>query len=168
MIERRGNVVIERHQMKLCVENEKTPLIYITYKTRKKKTRTELVNDKIGFWINGGDRGGARYRGNLPVVFIRRDKMNDLDLLNLANLIFIESREAKTETELIRIVEDFTKNSDFKFRSPLRHTVKPTYRDEDYHLKFPEYNFVAIGKTTFAETVRKIRIDETQEKIKKQ
>lgn len=159
---------IRKRQLKLFVKGDKRPVIIITYKVRVKKgERNTLIKDDIGFWIDGSNKNGRRYKDTLPIVFVENKYLDDLDLLNCANLIYVESRKkATTETELKWICDRaMTLYTKYDWRQKRVEYLREPKRDEDYHLKFPDYNYTPIQKNTFTNTVRRLGIMELQETV---
>ena len=158
---------IRKRQLKLFVKGDKRPIIIITYKVRVKKgERNTLIKDNIAFWIDGSNKNGRRYKGTLPVVFVEIKYLDDLNLLSCANLIYIESRKANTETELKWICDRaMSLSAKYDWRQKRVEYLREPRQDEDYHLKFPDYNYTPIQKNTLTNTVRRLGIMELQETV---
>lgn len=96
----------------------------------------------------------VRHYGKSPVVFIEIDKMNDLEILNKANLIYTSIENISgllNETKLTNTIKIALNNADLKF-------TYENFHDELGFVKFrnPHKDFITFRKEMFVKATREV------------
>lgn len=89
-------------KLSLFLDSLGEPKILITYQINETK---KLVNDKVWIWVTND--GKKRYRGELPLIFIRKDLINDYETLycaNVLNNLIKEKIVIEKEPQLIKML----------------------------------------------------------------
>lgn len=154
---------IHRKSFKIFLDDEKTPKIIITYKIDDTwKVNPRLIRETMRFWIYGGNKKGERFSGKTPLVFVRKDCLEDLDVLNIANLIRIKLQDAGTEKDIEKAYREVKQsiNNSQGWKKPIVSNLKKSFgNDNDAYIKMPEYNFIVIKDTTFEDVSYKKHIE---------
>lgn len=145
----------------------KTPKIIITYYVN---TNTgELINEKVRFWKDiTQNKGGERYYGETPLVFVRKDLIENtvLSALDVANLLLYSIKDGGKvlrEKDLIKTYKRLAYNK--KWFNYDIDTFKSN--EVDVLVKRPHKDYVVFEKKTFEETVKKFQIEMTRKNQKK-
>lgn len=163
----------------------KEPKIIITYLVN---TNTgELINEKVRFWKDiTQNKGGERYYGETPLIFVRKDLIENtiLSVLDVANLLLYSiknidglyideitkdaplpelQRIAKTEKDIIRVYKRLA----FK-KKWLNYGIE-TFKsnDVDVLIKRPHKDYVVFEEKTFTEVATRFQIETTRKNQKK-
>lgn len=153
---------IKRKALRIFIDDEKRAQILISYKLdTRKENKPRLIRDKVSFWLESGNRNGGRFEGETPLVFVRKDLINDLEILDLANRLFIGLKDTKNERDIIRLYEIAKGNKDTIYE--IRDIMRGFGSDSDTHLKMPDYGYIAIKHNTFKETAKRKHIETINE-----
>lgn len=143
--------------------------ILISYKLNTTiANKPKLIRDELSFWIESGNRKGGRFQGETPLVFIRQDLKNDLEVLDFANKLFIglsKKDKVKNERDIIRLYERL-KGDKQTWKSFEIKNLKRGFGDDDTYLKMPDYGYTVIKHDTFSKTAKDIQIDYINKNIK--
>ena len=157
----------KRKVLRIYCSNNKRADILITYKLNTIITnKPKLVRERVSFWLETGNRKGGRFKGKTPLVFVRNDLLNNLDVLELANKLFIglsDENNIKNERDIERLYQDVVGKD--KNWSSVIWNLPRTLGDNDYKLKVPDYNYTVIKKDTYSKTAKKHHIKKVKEKI---
>lgn len=147
----------KRRVLRVYIDNDKRAKILISYKLNvENKNKPRLIKDKVSFWLESGNRRGGRFEGETPLVFVRKDHINDLDILDFANRLFIGLKECKNERDIIRLYELASGSKDTTYE--IKDLMRSFGSDSDTHLKMPDYGYIAIKHNTFKETTKDTHI----------
>lgn len=89
------------------------PTFLITFQVLKDDTSGEIIREKVHI-TNANSK--HRYYGKTPVVFVRREHEQDVDVLNLANRLKLSLdviQDVKYERELRNVIKNVL-NGDYK------------------------------------------------------
>lgn len=156
----------------------KEPKIIITYLVN---TNTdELVKEKVRFWKDiTVNKGGERYYGELPLIFVRKDLIENslLSMLDVANLLYFSLKkvdtlmfEEKYPHEMHRVVKqekDIIKAyKQIAFKKKWLNYDIETFRmhETDVLIRRPHKDYVIFEEKTFEETALRFQIEATKRK----
>ena len=152
------------------MDDRKRAKILISYKLNVEiETQPKIIRDKVAFWLESGNRSGGRFDGETPLVFVRKDLIKDLEVLDIANKLFIGLKKVRNEQDIKRLYENVKGgNKDNWLDYEIKDLMRGFGSDSDTHLKMPDYGYIAIKENTFKEATKEIHIQTIQKALVKE
>jgi hypothetical protein len=146
------------------MDDPNTPKVLVTYVFSSNHANKPFIRQKHNFRKDLlQESKSKRYIGESPLVFVRKDLINDMETLYVANLIYtsIHSKHPETRIDCETKLKMFYKNTIALYKT-WNNLSEEIITNERISIERPDSRFIAYDSKMFEDSAMKIQLEQVK------